>query len=70
MTLTTFSVSVSIVAGIGRAIRLDKIGISGVLSDTGVVGIVGAGVLEDNWHTDGDDIVRLGVLKLVKCAKP
>ena len=57
----------SIVPGIGRAVRLDKIGVSGVLSDAGVVG---AGVLEEDRHTEGNDIVRLAVLKLVKCVKP
>jgi hypothetical protein len=38
-----FLVSVSVVAGMGRAVRLDKIGVSGVLRDAGVAGIVSAG---------------------------
>ena len=46
---------------------MDKIGISGVLSN---VDIVGAGVLEEDQHTEGNDIVHLAVLKLVKCANP
>jgi hypothetical protein len=52
----------------GRAVRLDKIGVSGV--DASVIGVVGAGVLEEDRDTEGNDTVRLAVLRLVKRAKP
>jgi len=49
---------------------LDKIGVSGILPDAGVVGIVGAGVLEEDRDKEGNVTLRLAVPTLVRCARP
>jgi hypothetical protein len=58
------------VVGAERANRLGKIGVSGILPDTGVVGIVTAGVLDEDQDMEGNDMVHLAMLRPVKCVKP
>jgi hypothetical protein len=59
---------VSAMAGTGRAVRLDKFDVSGVLPDAGPGGIVGAGMLEEDRDTEGNTAVRLAVLRPANCA--
>ncbi len=53
-----------------RAVRPSKMGVSGVLLDTGVVGVVGMGVFEVDLDREGNEMVRLAVLRFVKFTKP
>jgi hypothetical protein len=45
-------------------------GVSGALPNTGVVGIVVAGVFEEDRVREGNDTVRLAILRPVKFVRP
>ena len=56
--------------GAGRAVRLGKMGASGiVLRDTGVVGVVGVGVFEEDRNAEGNETMCHAVLRFAKCVK-
>jgi hypothetical protein len=58
-----------IATGAGRAVILGKMGVSGiiVLRDTGVVGVVSVGVFEEDRDAEGNETMRLAVLRFAKC---
>ena len=43
----------------GRTVRLGKMGVSGILRDTGVVGVVSASVLEEGRDAEGNETCTL-----------
>ena len=54
----------------GRVIRFDRIGVSVPDPSDGVVGVEGAGVLDEDLVVEGNDTTRRTTLNFVKFAKP
>jgi hypothetical protein len=54
----------------GRVIRFDRIGVSVPDPSDGVVGVEGAGVLDEDLVVEGNDTTRQTTLNFVKFAKP